>query len=105
MTSIPQQGPPSKDAGFDAAPKQDLASKILLAWNADYFAKRWIVWALGLAFVVYLAGLAILGPVPSTTAANDTFLLLDGGWRILHLVPFRDFTLSLGPLTYMSVAA
>jgi len=65
-----------------------------------------MTWALAGLFVAYIAGLLILGPVPSTMAAGDIFLLLDGGWRILNgLVPSRDYYLSLGPVTHMAVAA
>jgi hypothetical protein len=83
-----------------------LASRIVRAWNRDYLAKQWVLSLLGIAFAAYLIYLAALGPAPSTAAANDVFLLLDGGWRILNgLVPYRDFDLALGPLTYMSAAA
>jgi hypothetical protein len=82
-----------------------IASTIVKVWTRDYLARPWISRSLGALFAAYIAYLLLLGPVPSTTAANDVFLMLDGGWRILNgLVPNRDFYLSLGPLTYMFVA-
>lgn len=83
-----------------------VASRLAELWTRDYLARPAILGILSALFVGYLGALLFLGPVPSTLFADDVFLLLDGGWRILNgLVPNHDFYLSMGPITYMWVAA
>jgi hypothetical protein len=82
------------------------ASWIVEFWTRDYLADPWVTPTLAGLLIVYLIGLFLLGPVPSTLFGNDVFLLLDGGWRILNgLAPNHDFYLSLGPIVYMCTAA
>ncbi len=82
------------------------ASWIVEFWTRDYLAYPWVAPTLAGLLIAYLTGLFLLGPVPSTLFANDVFLLLDGGWRILNgLAPNHDFYLSLGPIVYMCAAA
>jgi hypothetical protein len=83
-----------------------LASRVVELWTRDYLARPLVLAGLAALLIAYLTYLFLLGPVPSTLYGNDVFLLLDGGWRILNgLVPNHDFYLSLGPVTYMWVAA
>lgn len=83
-----------------------IASDLVDLWARDYLARPGIVAALLVLFIGYITYRLFLGPVPSTIFGNDVVLLLDGGWRILNgLVPNHDFYLSLGPVTYMWVAA
>jgi len=104
MSQVPPGEAPAI-AETPAVAPPSLASKIVKAWTRDYLARPWISRSLGALFVAYVAYLLFLGPVPSSLAANDAFLLLDGGWRILNgLVPIRDFYVSLGPITYLFVA-
>jgi len=91
-------------AGQTPLPPSPVASAVVQIWTRDYLANPWVSRSLIGLFAAYIAYLLLLGPVPSTTAANDVFLMLDGGWRILNgLAPNRDFDLSLGPVTYMVV--
>ncbi|MCX7886073.1 MAG: hypothetical protein N3B01_02295 [Verrucomicrobiae bacterium] len=49
--------------------------------------------------------LVVLGPFVTTAFPEDTFIMLDGGWRILQgQVPHVDFYTPLGPVTLWAVA-
>jgi len=67
---------------------------------------RRIRWTLVLIALLYLICIAVFEAGPINHWAEDTFLLLDGGWRIFNgQIPYRDFYLALGPLEYMLTAA
>ncbi|MGA3162099.1 MAG: hypothetical protein ABSC77_12860 [Terracidiphilus sp.] len=67
---------------------------------------RRLRWALVLIVLLYLICLAVFEAGPINHWAEDTFMLLDGGWRIFNgQMPYRDFYLVLGPLEYILTAA
>jgi len=91
----------------DPAGAQSLPQRLLLgllpAWH--WLARRRLT-AVFLA-VLWLIGalLVVAAPHRAHRYAEDTFLFLDGGWRVLEgQRPYVDFYSSLGPVTYLLVA-
>jgi hypothetical protein len=59
------------------------------------------------AFLLSLCLLSVLfGPIVQYEYAHDSFIFLDGGWRVLHgQRPQVDFSTNLGPLIFLFTAA
>jgi len=84
----------------------DLLNRALEWLRMSEQGSRWLRRTLFLAALLYLICLVVFEAGPINHWAVDTFMLLDGGWRVFNgQMPYRDFYLILGPLEYLFTAA
>ena len=95
---------PSDERSVGDAPR-GIAARILAAWDSPWTGSYW----LGFAAAAVLAGAclarAYAGAEGFRLCTQDLFVVLDGGWRMLHgQHPNVDFYNELGPCLYGMMA-
>jgi len=95
--------------------KQIQIRRLGFHYAVDYLLQQWQLGPFKgplaqAGFGVYLLFLCVLpllfGPIVQYVYAHDSFIFLDGGWRVLHgQRPQVDFSTNLGPLIFLFTAA